>query len=130
MTGHGAKFGRKKEEAIVALLTHRNVEDAARAVGVGATTLLRWLKLPEFQKAFRQARRLAYGQGLARLQQASGAAVTTLLKLLMDTNVPPAVRARASYYILTLSRQWMETDDIDARVAELEEAADRAQRER
>jgi hypothetical protein len=64
------------------------------------------------------------------LQQASGAAVTTLLKLAVDTNVPPAVRARAAYYILTLSRQWMETDDIDARVAELEEAADRAQRER
>ena len=31
MTGHGAKFGRKKEEAIAALLTQRNVEEAARA---------------------------------------------------------------------------------------------------
>jgi hypothetical protein len=130
MTGHGAKFGRKKEEAIIALLTHRNVEDAARAVGVGTTTLLRWLKLAEFQKAYREARRLACGQAIARLQQASGAAVTTLLKLTVDTNAPPAVRARAAYYILNLSKQWMETDDIDARVAELEEAADRAQRER
>jgi hypothetical protein len=26
MTGHGAKFGRKREEAIAALLTQRNVE--------------------------------------------------------------------------------------------------------
>jgi hypothetical protein len=25
MTGHGAKFGRKKEEAIIALLTHRTI---------------------------------------------------------------------------------------------------------
>ena len=32
MTGHGEKFGRKKEEAIVALLTHRTIEEAARAV--------------------------------------------------------------------------------------------------
>jgi hypothetical protein len=30
MTGHGAKFGRKKEEAIVALLTTRTIEEAAR----------------------------------------------------------------------------------------------------
>ena len=41
MTGHGAKFGRKKEDAIVALLTTRTVEEAARAVGVSTKTLLR-----------------------------------------------------------------------------------------
>jgi hypothetical protein len=34
MLGHGVKFGRKKEEAIAALLTHRNTEEAARAIGV------------------------------------------------------------------------------------------------
>lgn len=49
MTGHGAKFGRKKEEAIAALLTQRNTEEAARAVGVAHKTLLRWLQIPEFK---------------------------------------------------------------------------------
>ena len=34
MTGHGSKFGRKKEEAIAALLTQRNIEEAARSIGV------------------------------------------------------------------------------------------------
>jgi hypothetical protein len=29
MLGHGAKFGHQKEQAIAALLTHRNVEEAA-----------------------------------------------------------------------------------------------------
>ena len=81
MTGHGAKFGRKKEEAIAALLTHRNVEEAARAIGVGAKTLLRWMKLPEFQVAYREARRDAFGKSIARLQQATSAAVTTLRTL-------------------------------------------------
>ena len=33
MLGHGAKFDHKKEQAIAALLSHRNVEEAARAVG-------------------------------------------------------------------------------------------------
>jgi hypothetical protein len=31
------------------LLTQRNVEEAARAAGIGAQTLNRWLKTPEFQ---------------------------------------------------------------------------------
>ena len=42
MTGHGNKFGRKKEEAITALLTQRNVEEAARTAGISAATLVRW----------------------------------------------------------------------------------------
>jgi hypothetical protein len=61
MTGHGAKFGRKKEEAIAALLTQRNVEGAARAAGIVTQTLVRWMKVPEFRTAYRQARREAFG---------------------------------------------------------------------
>jgi len=57
MTGHGAKFGRKKEEAIAALLTQRNIEEAARSIAVAPNTLLKWMKVPEFQTAYRQARR-------------------------------------------------------------------------
>ena len=75
MTGHGAKFARKKEEAIAALLSQRNVEEAARSIGIDAKTLLRWMKVPEFQTSYREARRLAFGQSIARLQQATGAAV-------------------------------------------------------
>ena len=57
MKGHGTQFGRKKEEAIAALLTQRNIEEAARATGVAPNTLLKWMKLPEFQTAYREARR-------------------------------------------------------------------------
>ncbi len=40
MKGHGTKFGRKKEAAIAALLTHRNIEEAAKAVGISSPTLI------------------------------------------------------------------------------------------
>jgi hypothetical protein len=60
MTGHGAKF-QKKKEAIVALLT-------------------RWLNESEFVNAYRAARRAAFSQAIARLQQASATAVTALIK--------------------------------------------------
>ena len=124
MTGHGAKFGRKKEEAIIALLSHRNVEEAAKSIGVAPKTLFRWMQVPEFDAAYSKARRDAFKQSVGRLQQASGAAVTTLLKLAVDPGAPPAVKARAAYYILTLTAKAIEIDDIEKRVAELESAAE------
>ena len=54
MAGPGAKFTRKKEEAIAALLTQRNIDEAAKSIGIGTQTLLRWLKIPEFDKAYRK----------------------------------------------------------------------------
>ena len=44
MKGHGAKYERKKEEAIVALLTQKNIEEAARSIGIGSATLQRSLR--------------------------------------------------------------------------------------
>ena len=74
MKGHGAKYEREKEEAIVALLTQKNIEEAARSIGIGSATLLRWLKDPDFDTAYREACRAAFRQSVARLHQASGAA--------------------------------------------------------
>ena len=74
----------KVEEAIVALLTHPTVDAAARAIDVAPTTLMRWLKDPEIDGAYRAARRAAFRQSIARLPQGSTAAATTLLK----TTVP------------------------------------------
>jgi hypothetical protein len=123
MTGHGAKFGRKMEEAIAALLTQRNVEEAARATGIATQTLVRWLKVPEFQTAYREARRAEFGQATARLQQASGAAVSTLLKIMIDPASPASTRVRAADSILDHAKEAIELEDIEARVAELEVAA-------
>src|SRR4051794_38245969 len=100
MVGHGAKFARKKEEAIVALLSHRTIEDAARAIGIAPNTLLRWLKDPEFDAAYREARRMAFMQSIARLQQMSGAAVATIGKVMVDPNTPTATKVRAADSIL------------------------------
>ena len=69
--GHGTKFGRKKEDAIAALLTQRNVEEAARVARIGTQALCRWMKEPEFQAAYLEASRTTVFQSKARLQQAS-----------------------------------------------------------
>jgi hypothetical protein len=124
MAGHGSKLGRKQEEAIAALLTQRNVEEAANAAGIGVRTLLRWMKLPEFQTAFRQARREAFGQAIARLQQGTAAAATTLLKIMIDQSTPPSVRVRAADSVFNHAAKAIEIEDIEARVTALEQAAE------
>jgi len=124
MTGHGSKFGRKKEEAIVALLTQRNLEEAARSIGVAPNTLLKWQKLPEFEAAYRDARKVAYRQAVARLQQGTSAAATTLLKTLIDPDTPASVKVRAAEAIFNHAAKAIEIEDIDARLRELEAAAE------
>ncbi len=123
---HGSKFGRKKEEAIVALLTHRTIEDAARAVGIGGATLLRWQKEPEFQAGYWEAKRAAYAQSIARLHQMSSAAVSTLGKVMVDPTTPPATKVRAADSILNHTIKAIELEDIEARVTELEQAVEGA----
>jgi transposase-like protein len=125
MAGHGAKFGRKMEAAIAALLTQRNVEEAAKAVGVAANTLLRWLKDPEFDAAYREARRAAYSQSIARLQQASGTAVSALFKVLVESGTPASARVRAAECILERAHRGIELEDLETRIAKLELVQDR-----
>ena len=121
--GHGTKFGRKKEAAIAAL-TQRNIEEAAKSVGISPTTLLSWTKVPEFQAAYREARRAAYSQAVARLQQGTTAAATTLLKVMLDQGTPASVRVRAAECVMNHSSKAIEIEDVEARVAALEAAAE------
>lgn len=125
MAARGSMLKHKQEEAIAAMLIQRNVEEAAKAAGIGVRTMLRWLKLPEFQTAYRDARRVAYGQAVARLQQGTSAAATTLLKTLVDPNSPASVKVRAAECIFNHASKAIEIEDIEARVAELERATKR-----
>ncbi len=119
-----AEIDPKKEAAIAALLTQRSVEEAARSVDVGVSTLYRWLKEPEFHAAYLAARRAGYSQSVARLQQATGAAVSTLLKVMVDPATPPATKVRAAHSVLEHSAKAIEIEEIEARVAQLERASE------
>lgn len=61
MTGHGSKISRKMDAAIIGLLTQRNLEEAARSADISLATLRRWQDQPEFDAAYRKARRKTLG---------------------------------------------------------------------
>jgi hypothetical protein len=115
--GHGAKC-RHMKAAIAALLTQRNVADAAHVLGIGTTTLYRWMKTPEFIAAYREARLAAFGRASARLRQASGSAVTTIWNLMIDPGSPASVKVKACELGLQHAAAASE-DDIAAWLSEL-----------
>jgi hypothetical protein len=83
-TGHGQKLTRKMEVLIGNLLTEPTYAEAARKTGISEPTLYRWLALPDFRKAYRDARRRIVEGAVGRLQAAAGTAVDTLLAVARD----------------------------------------------
>jgi hypothetical protein len=124
MIGHGTKFTRKMGEAVIAVLTQRNLQEAAHEAGIGIATLMRWQKVPEFQEALRIARREALSQTIGRLQQGASAAATTLLKVMLDQNTPASTKIRAADSVMNHALRAMELEDVLERLTELERAAD------
>ena len=118
-----SRLTRKQEDAIVALLSNRSVEDAARACNIPARTLYRLLKDSDFDRAYRRAKYDAFGQSIARMHHLSSAAVSTLGKVMLDPATPAATRVRAADSILNHTAKAIEVEDIEARVTELERAA-------
>src|ERR1035438_1981403 len=107
MSGNVTELKPKQEEAIMALLSNRTVEDAARVVKITPTTLYRWLNEPGVDGAYRQARRPAFSQCTARVQRASRAAVSVLLRVLTDRATPAAVQGRAADSVLNYAAKYM-----------------------
>ena len=92
-------------------------------MNISTKTLLRWQKDPEFDHAYRGAKRAAFAQSIARLHHLSSAAVSTLGKIMLDSATPPATRVRAADSILDRTTKAIEIEDIEARVAALEQTA-------
>ncbi len=110
----------KQEKALVALLGSPTLSSAATTAGIDVRTLHRWLEDEAFATAYRDARRKAVQQSIARLQQASSVAVSVLLGLMEDTTIAASVRLAAASRVLDLAIKAVELEDMDQRLATLE----------
>lgn len=123
MKGHGTKLPKQKHEAVVALLEHPTVKEAAQAVGIGEATLFRWLQVPDFQDAYRECKRQIVNHAISRLQQATAEAVETLREVMKDKEKPPSPRVSAAKAVLEIAVKAVETEDILSRLEVLERIA-------
>jgi transposase-like protein len=121
LKGHGEKYSRQKEQAIAALLRCPIREKAAQEVGISTKTLQRWLKVPEFAEAYRQARLEESSRLLSQLLQASSLALGTLMQVANDSQAPAAAQVRAAQSLLKFSGQAMELEDVQMRLQRWEQ---------
>ncbi len=113
---------KKQEAAIAALLSTSVMKDAAAQVGISDVTLWRWLQLPEFEAAYRAARRQVVERAVTELQAATGEAVETLKRNLHCEQA--SVEIRAAQIILEQAVKGVELIDLQERVERLESLLD------
>lgn len=125
-SGHGEKKSRKKEMAVIALLTEPTVGQAAQKVGIGEATMWRWMQDGDFKEMYRMAKVQAVGQAIARIQQVTTQAVDTLYDVMTSKKAPAMARVIASKTVLEVAMKAVEVEDIQARLEALERAAGHA----
>lgn len=120
MTQKGEKLSRKQEDAIIALLTSPTIQAAAEATGIAYITLWRWMRIPEFNEQYREARLETVRQAVSRLSQIATEAVEVLREIMKDLESPPSSRVTAAKTILEGAFKGIELDDLAARIETLE----------
>jgi hypothetical protein len=121
LNGHGNKLNRKQEAVIAFLLVEATVEQAAAKAGVGYRTLRGWMALPDFQAAYRSARRIVLENAIAGLQRTTADAVKALMRNL--TCGEPGPEIRAAQIVLELAFKGAELLEMEERLQALEAAA-------
>jgi hypothetical protein len=112
----------RQRRAIAALLSSRNVQDAAQAVRVGERTLYRWLADDaDFRKALTIAESALIDDTTRRLISGATAALDALAGLITSAESESVKKAAASDWLAHLIKL-RELRDIEQRLADLEAA--------
>ena len=107
---------------IVALASGRTQKDAAAEAGCSAKTVQRRLQDPTFSRQVREARGPMFAESLGQLAAAQSEAVTTLKWLLCSAD--QRIRLMAATKIVELGSKLRDQIEIDARLSDLEQAAE------
>jgi hypothetical protein len=118
----------KKSRAIAALLSHGSLVDAAGAARISDVTLWRWLRDDDFRNAYREARAEVVRQAISQIQAACGEAVETLKNVMGSSEVPASSRVSAARTTLEMALRGVELEDIEWRVARLEDRLQRKEK--
>jgi hypothetical protein len=111
----------KQQKTIQALLENPTARAAAKAAGVGETTLYRWLGEAAFSRAYRAARNQLLEGTLTALQAASSEAVQTLRQVMQDAEAMVTARVSAARAILEFALKAKEQLETEARLSALEQ---------
>ena len=106
---------RRQEAFIASLLEHATVKKAAQAANVPESTAWRWLNSsPEFNSAYRKARRKLSDNTTRVLQMASAACAVKLARMAHDETLPPGIQYAAASRVIELANRGEEIQDLQA----------------
>lgn len=119
-TGTQNILSTRQRRAIAALLTARNIRDAAKTVGIPERTVARWLADdPDFRLALLAAEGDAIDAATRRLVSLSDAAIATLEDTMTSAG-PAGIKLRAAQSVLDYLLRLRELRNIEQRLTALE----------
>ena len=114
------KISPQQQRAIAALLSSRNVADAAKQANVGERTLFRWLDDPTFKAHLASAEGNLIDVATRRLLQYQDAAITVVATIMADQRHPAGVRLRAATAVIDYMLRLRELRNVEQRLTTLE----------
>jgi hypothetical protein len=115
-----SQMDRKGEEVISCLLRCGTLAEAARQSEISESTILRWLKEPEFASQYRQARRAQLELTFHAVARSATTAIATLLQVMQSPDKFSSARVSAARAVLDLALRLIEIDDFEQRLAAVE----------
>lgn len=114
----------RKEKALQALLVSRTRAEAAKAAGIGESTLREYMKDPEFSAAYKQAAAELLNSATMQLRQNLTVAIDRLGKIVTDDAEASPAQISAARTLLDFNLKFIELTDVLDRLTELEQWRD------
>jgi len=111
----------KQRRMIIAMLASRTIGEACESVGVGRTTLTRWLRDDRFTRALKAAQGQAMTNAGCQLIAAQEKSIQVLIDL-AAAGQSEAVKRAAANDLLAYSLKFNDQFDLEQRIEALEKA--------
>jgi hypothetical protein len=115
----------KQKRCIAALLSERTIETAAQRAKIGERTIYRWLSDPAFKQALLNEEAEAIDLATRQLIRLQTPAVEVIQEVLLDKEMPAAVRLRAAQTAFNYLLKLRELRNLEERLVKLEIAINR-----
>lgn len=113
----------RQSRALSCLIRSPTTREAAKAAGIGYSTLRAWLRNDmDFRKAYQDELAQLLGETGRCVRAGMGEAVETLRKIIGDPDAPSSARVAACRVLLESGLKVVEAEDIVKRLEALEDA--------
>jgi hypothetical protein len=110
MMEYFSKMSPKRQKGLLALLSSKNMKEAAKKAGVTRMTMYRWLQEPYFREEFRKQIEHLLLDVTLQLQRSSFKAADLLVNIARNTKLPANSRVSACRAIIEMGMKGTKFD--------------------